>query len=335
MLMTVEREPMTIAPDDLAPIRALYEDGRCLRAYELARELGPLSWWRGTEARLLAGSLAGHLGSARLGTAIHVRAWREDPTNAEACFYYTYALRERRGPLATWEFLRANGPFPESSDTIRASWLSMHAIVLGQFRDFDAAESWLARAEEAAPGFPWLLVQRSGLFAMEDRYDDALAASRAALDGRPWYRPAVQQTAQLLQLLDRDEEAEALLAAAIDRIDSSGLVAQLGVLQGEMGRHAEARRTWDRFAETFPLIDSRTRKWLAGRRSDAAYECGDVAVAAVLARECGEPFFRDIAPRLEAPDADAGRVRLDVGFVRQHHQTCRASHPGRPGAVLG
>ncbi len=40
------------------------------------------------------------------------------------------------------------------------------------------------------------------------------------------------------------------------------------------------------------------------------------------ARECGEPFFLALAPRLEAPAAAARRVLLDVGFVRQHHQTC-------------
>ena len=138
----------------------------------------------------------------------------------------------------------------------------------------------------------------------------------------PWYRPAVQQMAHLLQLLDRDEEAVDLLTEAVDRIESCSVVAQLGVLQAEMKRHADSRRTWERFVETAPLIDKPTRKWLAGRRSDAAYECGEIAEAAVLARESGEPFFLALAPRLEASDAEVRRVLLDVGFVRQHHQTC-------------
>ena len=92
MLMTADQRPTTVTPEDLVPIRALYEDGLCLRAYELARALGPLTQWRGTDARILAGGLAAHLGSARLGTALHVRAWREAPTDPEACFYYTFAL---------------------------------------------------------------------------------------------------------------------------------------------------------------------------------------------------------------------------------------------------
>jgi hypothetical protein len=40
------------------------------------------------------------------------------------------------------------------------------------------------------------------------------------------------------------------------------------------------------------------------RCSDAAYECGAIAEAAALARECGESFFLALAPRLEVPDAE-------------------------------
>ncbi|MHB1559833.1 MAG: C39 family peptidase, partial [Isosphaeraceae bacterium] len=321
MLMTIEREPTTMTPEELAEVRSFHDAGQTLRAFERAGGLGRLRSLRETEARILAGSIVAHLGSQRLSTAMQVRAWRDEPTDPEACLYRTFALLSRRGPLPTWEFLCAVGPMSDAPPRERGHWLSMHAIVLGHFRDFDAAEQWLARAEDAAPGEPWLLVQRAALFEMEDRYDEALDASRRSLEIRPWYRPAVQQRAHLLQLLDRDEDAVALLTEAADRIESASLVAQLGVLQAEMGRHADARRTWERMA-SFPLIDDRTRKWLVGRRSDAAYECGDLAEAAALARDCGGPFFTALAPRLEAADADPRRVRLAVGFVRQHHQTC-------------
>jgi len=89
-----------------------------------------------------------------------------------------------------------------------------------------------------------------------------------------------------------------------------------------MGRHADARQSWDRFVELSPLMDAQTRRWLAGRRSDTAYACGEIALAAAYARECGEGFFRTIAERLEAAGPDTRSVVLDVGFVRQHHQTC-------------
>ena len=323
MLMTAQSEPRAIAAEDLAPIRALYEEGLCLRAPTIGP--GPWARWSAGGARRRGSWRAAwrptsvRRGWARLCTSGPGARTRRIPRRASTS---PSRCCSRRGPLRTWEFLREVGPLAGATERIRGYWLSMHAIVLGQFRDFDAAESWLARADEVSPGSPWLLVQRASLLAMEDRYDDALAAAREALERRPWYRSAVQQAAHLLQLLDRDEEAESLLAVAAEKIESSGVVAQLGVLQAEMGRHAEARRTWDRFADTFPLIDTRTRKWLAGRRSDAAYECGDIAVAAAPARECGDPFFTALAPRLESPDAEVRRVQLGVGFVRQHHQTC-------------
>ena len=296
MLMTAERERTVLALEDPDRVRALYEEGQCLRAYELARTVGPLDSWGGTAARLMASGLAANLGAPRLGTAPHVHAYRDDPTDPEACFYFTLARLSRRGPLRTWDFLKTVGPLPEATDRTRGFWLSMHAIVLGHLRDFDAAESWLARAEAVAPEQVWLLVQRSNLFEMDDRYDEALASSREAPARRPWYRPAVQQVVHFLQLLDRDEEAVALLTEAVERIESAAVVAQLGVLQAEMKRHADARRTWERFVATAPLLDKPTWKWLAGRRSDAAYECGEIAEAAALARECGEPFFLALAP---------------------------------------
>jgi cellulose synthase operon protein C len=322
MLMIAERGPIFLSAEDLSEVRALSEEGLSLQAYERAKTFGPLDRWRGTSARILAGALAGNLGASRLGGALRVLAYRDDPADPEACFAYSVELMARHGPLRTWEFLKAIGRLPGATPRIRGYWLSMHAFVLGTLRDFDAAETWLARAEEADPAETWLLLQRSKLLEMEDRYEEALIAAREALVRRPWYRTAVQQVAHLLQLLDRDEEALGLLAEAVERNESSVIVAQLGGLQAEMGRHSEARRTWDRFEAACPLMDAPTRRWLAGRRSDAAYQCGAIDQAAALARECREPFFLALAPRLEAADADNRRILLDVGFVRQHHQTC-------------
>jgi tetratricopeptide (TPR) repeat protein len=41
-----------------------------------------------------------------------------------------------------------------------------------------------------------------------------------------------------------------------------------------------------------------------------------------FARESGDSFFKAVADRIEAADGGTGGVRLAVGFVRQHHQTC-------------
>ena len=218
--------------------------------------------------------------------------------------------------------------------TRSADWLAMYALVLGGFRDFESAEAYLP-AEQLAPGRPWLGVERASLLEMEDRYEDALAAFRASLAARPWYRPAVQSAAHLLQLLDRRDESLTLLEEAMSRMRSGLIAAQLADVQLEAGRNADAMRSYDRFAALSPLMDDRSRRWLAGRRSDVAYRLGDYAASAALARESKEPFYLSLADRLEAASADARRVRLAVGFVRQHHQTCAAGDPGGARAILG
>ena len=220
----------------------------------------------------------------------------------------------RRGPLAAWRFFQSVGPLEDAPDRVRSDWLASQGFALALLRDFDAAESWLARAEKVSPDRPWLLVERAGVYLLEDRYEDALAAARDSLSAKPWYGPAVHATAHLLELLDRRAEALEFLTEASERIESAVILAQQGVLEGNMRRHQDARRTWDRYEERAPLIEPRMRCWLAGRRSDAAYGCGDIPAAARLAKESREPFFVTIAGRLQDPEVVGGRVLLDVGF---------------------
>ena len=128
--------------------------------------------------------------------------------------------------------------------------------MLGHFRDFDAAERLHGRAEtlsSAARGCGWSV---PACFISEDRYEEA-GGVRGPLCG-PWYRPAVQETAHLLQLLDRDEEAVCLLSDAAERIRAARWWPRLGVLQAEIGRHADAWQSWDRFDQLSPLLDGRT-----------------------------------------------------------------------------
>lgn len=319
---TEQQGAIEVAEDDLERVRALYESGDFLEAYQVAQLVGPLDRWSGAGARVMAGRLAWILGAGRLAKAMHLRAWRDEPEHPHACYYASRTILIQRGPLDCWEFLKRVGPLPEAEVDVRSDWLATHAIALGGLRDFDAAWPFLKDAERLAPERAWILVERSGLLAMEDRYDEALDAAREALANRPWYRPAVEATAGLLQLLDREEEAEALLAEASAHFASGTIVAHLAALYYEAGRYAEARDALDRFEILSPLMDAPTRRWLAGRRSDVAFALGDRTAAAAFAREAGDPFFLAIAERLENPGPDARRRRLAVGFVRQHHQTC-------------
>ena len=161
--------PVAPAAADLKAILDLYRQGLCLRAYRRAEALGPLRCWSGAAARVLAGRLAINLGAPRLAFRMHLRGWREDRGDAEACYYHARALLERRGPLTAWRFLRKQGDLPDAPADVRSDWLAFHAAVLGRLRDFDAAEGWLARAEEACPGRPWTCLERAFLLEQEDR----------------------------------------------------------------------------------------------------------------------------------------------------------------------
>ncbi len=313
---------MNITRTQLERVRALYLDGYYLQAYRHAETICPLTEWEGTEAMLWAGRLANNLGSYRLGRKLHLKAYRLAPDDGEARYYKARVILERRGPLAAWNFLRKCGETINASPVVQSDWLAYHAIVLGALRDFDAAEEWLAKAEKVDPTNPWIWIERSHLFDLEDKYEEGLAAAQRSLELRPYFRPGVQGVASSLVLLGRDEEALAVLEDAATRIESCWLVAQLAQLQTELGLHAEARQNFERFAELAPLLDKPSEQWLHTQRADAAYMCGDYEAALKYVQLSESPFHKIVAERMEAANGDAKRIVLPVGFVRQHHMTC-------------
>ncbi|OJW03493.1 MAG: hypothetical protein BGO49_11595 [Planctomycetales bacterium 71-10] len=322
MATTIDAEAPTTAEVGVARIRELYEAGDYLGAYEVAKGLGPMSRWPGAAAKTLAGRLAWQLGATRLGLALPLRAWRDDPKDPEAAYYRARTMLGRRGPLATWRFLARVGPLEGASDEVRSDWEATHALALAGLRDFERAARRLDEAERIAPGRAWLRVERSSLLEAQDRCPEALAAAEEALALRPWYRPAVQAKAHLLRLLDREADAIAFLAEADARMTSGVIVAQLASLQAEAGMSAEAAASLDRYEALSPMIDATAARWVAGRRSDLAHRMGDLAAAVEHARRAGDGFFKEVAARMEAAPADARDVRLAVPFVRQHHLTC-------------
>jgi tetratricopeptide (TPR) repeat protein len=322
-MLATEPLPVTQpSAQDLDHLLDLYLRGLCLQAYEASRAFGPLDSWKQTEARLLGGRLALNLGAPRLSHGMHLTAWRADRGHPEACYYQARTILERRGPLAAWRFLRKHGDLPDAPPHVRGDWLAFHAQVLGRFRDFDHAEQWLQRALEGAPDRPWIYLEWAFLYELEDRYEESLEYARRSLQMRPWYRPGVQAAAHALVLLHRDQDALDLLTEAANTIESGLVVVQLASLQTELGHHADARKSYDRYAELSPLIEKPLAEWLAARRSDAAYYCGDNAEAATQARAANSPFYTKIAEQLEKQPFEGRRVLLDVPYVRQHHQTC-------------
>ena len=318
-----------VPADIVATVTDLYTRGLYQQAYAAAVAHSPLRSWRNTDARLIGGRLAMNIGAPRLGSIMHVAAWRQDRAHPEARYYYARRLAEFSGPYIAWRFMRDFGDFPADAATadIRADWYAFHAYVIGRLRDFDQAEEWMKRAEQLSSGQPWLVCERSYLFELEDRYADALAAAKHALEIRPWFRPGVQQTAHLLQLLDRDREALDLLLEAAQHSESPSILGQTASLQTELQLYPEARNSYARCRELSPLLEEHAQIGLAMMESDAAYYCGDLAKAAEHAKASAKnPFYVKFSERLVStlatPANTPRRVILNVGFVRQHHMTC-------------
>ena len=311
----------------LEAVAELYRRGLYIQAHAVAKEFAPLRTWRNTAARLLGGRLAMNIGSPRLGAIMHVAAWRQDRAHGEARYYYARRLAEFSGPFAAWRFMRQSGELSDAAVETRADWFAFHAYIIGRLRDFDQAEEWMKRAEEIGTGNAWIACERSYLYELEDRYPDALAASKRALEITPWFRPGIQQTAHLLQLMDRDRETLELLAEATRHSESPGLHRQMAALQTELRLFKDARDSYERYVELSPLLEKDAQIGMNMLRADVAYYCGDFAQAAGHAKAVtNSRFYAQFAERLEAVSAGspnpARRVILDVAFVRQHHMTC-------------
>ncbi len=274
---------------------------------------------------MLAGRIAATVGAPKLGRKHHLNAYRHDPKDWEARYYYARMVLRFRGALDTLKFLKhydADQTLGAMDPQISSNWLALHATVLGQLRDFDGAEQWLAKAEKIGPTNAWLLVERANLFEMQDRYEDALGVLRYALMTQPHFRPAISLAAHLLVLLGRDEEAIRLLDNALQRIECAWLAEQLANLQIELGQFPAARQTLERFAALSPMLEPEVLQGLNSQRSDAAYLSGDHPAAIEFARQCDSPYLQEFAKKMQPPGQAGKRVLLPVGFVRQHHMTC-------------
>ena len=314
----------------LAHIEQLYDQGRYCDALELSKPLGPLTAWDGAEGRVLAGRLAGNLGAPRLGRALHWLAGREYPNHPTAVYYSAMAYWSRFGTLHAWRRYRCQELPGGASDSIRADWLALKAIMLGTMRDFTRAETLMIEALELDPDSAWLHVQVSDLLDRQDLHADALMASREALKLRPFFRPGVQTAAYRLVQLRKDDEALQLLTEASEKLQSGEVWCQLAALQRELKDYAGAWESLERAQQLWPLAeaDGQHWKWLAGERCDLACLLQNYEEALSLAQQIDRPFYKRLVERLtkaleqKETVQHAPRVQLPVPFVRQFHDTC-------------
>ena len=324
---------MTAAPptanlsDSLPAILALYNDGRCLEAWEIAQRFGPVDQWPGIDARILGARLLRHLGAQRLAVLIHLRAFRADPSHSVAQYYYLYRVHERRGALRAWRERQRFGAPVSDDPELLGDYHGQCAQLLGALRDFDRAEEHLARSREVVPERPYWYVERSGLFTLRDRFDEALAAAREGLTRHPHYPPLITSTADCLQMLGRGEDARELLQSASRTTQSSFVVAQLIHLLTQQRRHDEIPDAVTRFEQLAPLREKALDEWLTSTRAEVEQWRGDYAAALSHIERLDNPFHRRIGENLRTYLASGSgeqprRVELPVPFVRQHHMTC-------------
>jgi tetratricopeptide (TPR) repeat protein len=308
----------------LSKVRALYEGGLYLQAYQVSREAGPLEGWRSTADALLAARLAAQLAAPTLANWLIRRAWRSDPSDPEARFYNAFRIFRLHGPYRAWRWTaQAGDPGPSTPGEIRSRWHALRGSAAGALRDFTVGESLIDQAIQLAPDSSYAQLCRASLLEYEDRYTDALVVVQQVIQTDPTYVQAVELASHLLTLLGRDREAMELLAEASERFESGALQASLHVFQMELKQYDRARESLDRWVSLSPLAEKGAKKWLESRRSELAYHLGDYPAAIRHAEASDDEFFKTIAQRLAEPARQrAGRVELPVGFVKQHRMTC-------------
>src|ERR1700722_7807394 len=220
---------------------------------------------------------------------------------------------ERFGPLATWVFMRKHPDWSDAIPELRSDWLALSGFIAARLRDFDRAERWLNRAESVAPDRPWPCIERSSVYELADRLEDALASARRSLQLQPWFRPGVQSVAHLLLRLGRDRAALEFLTEAESHLESGLVSGQLAALQNDLGHHTDARRALDRFLELSPLLEPETAKFLAARRADTAYFLGEFSQAIESARQVKDDFYEAFADKLERQIECGGQITGNKG----------------------
>ncbi|MFK8112036.1 MAG: hypothetical protein AB8B91_07525, partial [Rubripirellula sp.] len=305
-------------------LKTLHQQGLYLQAYEVAKQLGPLKEWTGSDAQLIGGRLAHNLGSERLGRLMHRSAYQTNPNDPEVIYFYALSMMHRRGPLVTWETMREFGDLENASSEVQADWIALRGTVLAMLRDFEVAEQCFEKSMGLHPERPWLHVSKTFLLEQQDRPEEALEAAQRAIELAPWYRPAVQNLAHRLVQAKRDDEALTLMREANRRIESGDVRCQLAALLLELQEYDEAREIYEDLERFFPLqhLDRKRSEWLSARRADAAYYCGDFQSASEHAKLVDNPFYKALAENIASDSADGKRVILPVQFVRQNHLTC-------------
>ena len=315
-------ERVDVTPAVVDRVRALYECGRYLDAFEASRPAGPLQAWQGAAALEIGARLAVNVGGDRLGRLLISRGQRAHPNDPSIAVHYAHHLCDHRGPMAAWSHAVQFERREQVPEIHLAELLGLRARLAAEYRDFETAEALLARAFTLMPGYPWLLVEKAVVLLCQERREEALGTLDEALQLRPWFRPGVQYRARLLHILGRLDAAVDFLARACQVLQSAAVVMQLVELKRESDDDAGMLELLDRLERVAPLSSPVQREWIAARRADALYLAGDLVAASRWAESVHDPNYDRFAKRLQATIPEAKRIRLPFRFIPQGHRTC-------------
>lgn len=326
--MSQSVSPVTLFPppsaETLQEVIELIRRGKNLTAHALLPDLLTAApGWMEAKALTTAARLVDRLGDTKHSRLWHRLNFRRHPDD-DVCFLHRcYDVSSSLGSLKVLRLMEQRLTRPAMEPKHRADLLAAMATFLSVFRDFDRAHAALAGALKIREDAPWLYITRASVLQRQDRREEALEESRRALALRPESGQSIDCTAALLIELNRDDEAESLLLDGCRRNEYAAIRWRLYSFYSERDRPAEALHWLDEYERHSPLIDDASRRNLAGNRATLHLLQGDPAAARAAAETCGGHYYERFAANLARPEAAAGkRIRLPVGFVRQHHMTC-------------
>ena len=307
---------------ELDLIEEHYEANRYEQAFRHGQELfGPLTVW---PDQVLAGKVATQVGGPRLGSALHLRAGRNEPHNASAQFRAAIAVGRRFGPWDSYLYLQARKHLFSGNLSLKDSlgWLSTQLEILCDFRDFQQARDTLQKIKGLASENEWTLLSEASLLQAEDRRPEALLLVEESLTAFPESRPFIQMKADLLETQGQIDQAIEFLECAQTRLHNCWLTAQLAQLLNSVERFEQALTQYQRFKALQLLPDKDVAQWLdAGlfrcyyrldRQEEALRHVGDKPGPALLA----------LLENLQKAGPEQKRRCLDLEYIRQNHSTC-------------
>jgi tetratricopeptide (TPR) repeat protein len=310
-----------VSNKQITKIKAQLDRGLFLKAYEESRHIGPIAEWDGTDACICAGRLALNLGGQKLSHILFRRSYRRYPESLKAYTYELQRTHESYGPVAALRFLQTVAAPKKGQQADRLHLLIAKSLLFAIFRDFTSADRLLTEAEQIDQAERSVLLQRSILFELEDKYESALEYCNELLRRHPDFLSGISRYAHLLLLQNRHSEALTFLSKNTARFESFLLYVQIVHILMELEKFEECTSYLPEITRLAPLKEKSLDKWLTGTEFRVAYCTGNFERAGEIAetlKDQNKPEYLRILSSGTPPK----RVCLSVPYVRQHHDTC-------------